>query len=85
MSVTIPRIQQGVKNLLNFTRNIFYSIKFFCKSGSFRIIDLNVKFSLGGQLELVAILKVQSTSTFANMAQNTPQDVPFHMNHVTFG
>ena len=34
---------------------------------------------------MAAILKVQSTSTFANMAQNAPQNVPFHMNHVTFG
>ena len=37
------------------------------------------------QLEMAAILRVQLTSTFANMAQNTPQDVLFHMNHVTFG
>ena len=59
--------------------------KFFCKYSSFRIIGFNVKFSLSGQLEMAAILKVQLTSTFANVAQNAPQDVPFHMNHVTFG
>ena len=34
---------------------------------------------------MAAILKLQSTSTIANMAQNAPQDVSFHMNHVTFG
>ena len=63
----------------------FVLYKFFCKPGSFRIIGLNVKFSLRSQLEIAAILKVQLTSTFANMAQNAPQDVSFHVTHVTFG
>ena len=63
----------------------FLLYKFFRKFGSFRIIGLNVKFSLKGQLEMTAILNVQLTSTFANRAQNAPQDVPFHMNQVTFG
>ena len=85
MNVTIPRVQQCIKNVLNFTRSIFLFYRFFCKCGSFRIIGLNVKFSLRGQLKIAAILKVQLTSTFANRVKNSPQDVPFHMNHVTFG
>ena len=39
---------------------------FFCKSGSFRVIGLNVKFSLIGLIEMSAILKVRLTSTFSN-------------------
>ena len=65
--------------------NIFYTKHFFCKSGSFRVIGLNEKFSLTGLSEMSVILKVRFISTFSNRTQNAPQKHPFYMNHVTFG
>ena len=69
---------------VKFYREHFLFYKFCCKYGSFWIIGLNEEFSPRGQLKMAAILKVQLTSIFANIAENAPQDVPFLMNHVTF-
>ena len=60
------------------------SHNFFYESSSFWVIALNVKFQLTCQSEITGILKILFTLTFANRAQNAPQDVPIHINHVTF-
>ena len=83
--MTISRIEQIIKNVLNFWGEYFLSYNYCFKFGSFRVISLNVKFPLTSLLKMATIFKVWLTSIYSNRAQNAPQNVPFYMNHGTFG